>query len=366
MNKKTNAQFLQQMSEINPYIEPLEVYDGEKVKILCKCLVCLHTWKAAPSNLLRKKGCPVCANQKRGKDRLSHEEFVARMQKINNNIEFKSEYVLSSKKVLCKCKLCGTEWAAAANSLLSGTGCPSCARERAKRPSTSQEEFESRVLKNLPFIEILSEYKGIKSYIKCHCDMCNKTFEAQAATLLRGRSGHRCPKNCMSQNKKPEQFEEELRLINDDIILLESYVSTDTKIHCQCKKCDNQWYTNPSDLLNGHGCPCCNVSRGEKAIYMYAKNHNLQYTPQYAPKGCKYKVQLRFDVFFPQYNIIVEYDGRQHFESIERWGGDDAFAYTKARDEVKNQYCLDHGITMVRIPYWEYKNINKILDTYFA
>jgi len=296
--------------------------------------------------------------------RITNDEFLSRMEKINSSIEIKGEYVTSRLKIDCRCKVCGTEWKASGNALLSGTGCPHCAA--VKKCLKTQEEFEKELFDISPFIKVLSEYNGGKNHIKCCCTSCNKTFETKPQDLLNGHLGHRCPVHHESRNKDPEQFQNELESVNSDIILLEKYVSTDKKIFCKCKKCEHKWNGNPSDLLNGHGCPCCNASRGEKMIHAYAKKHNIEYVPQYSPSECKYKYKLRFDVYFPQQQIIVEYDGRQHFEPIERWGGEESFRYVQIRDEIKNQYCLENNIKMVRIPYWEYNNIDNILDTHFT
>ena len=61
--------------------------------------------------------------------------------------------------------------------------------------------------------------------------------------------------------------------------------------------------------------------------------------------------------------MAIEYDGKQHFEPIKHYGGDIAFAELKKRDEIKNEYCKANNITLLRIPYWEYDNISKILET---
>ena len=78
---------------------------------------------------------------------------------------------------------------------------------------------------------------------------------------------------------------------------------------------------------------------------------------------------LRFD--FAIFNDIdktdlkclIEYDGKQHFEQIDYFGGENGFLYTQHNDKIKNYYCNDNNIELIRIPYWEYKNIPNILET---
>ena len=70
---------------------------------------------------------------------------------------------------------------------------------------------------------------------------------------------------------------------------------------------------------------------------------------------------LPFDFYLPQYNLIIEYDGEQHFKPISVFGGEDAFWTTVTHDAIKNQYCEDNDIDLLRIPYWEFDNIEKLI-----
>lgn len=74
---------------------------------------------------------------------------------------------------------------------------------------------------------------------------------------------------------------------------------------------------------------------------------------------------MLFDFYLPKYNCCIEYDGRQHFEIIERFGGLDGFINTKFRDTYKNWYCEKNNIKMIRISYKDYENIEEILNKEF-
>ena len=63
----------------------------------------------------------------------------------------------------------------------------------------------------------------------------------------------------------------------------------------------------------------------------------------------------------PQYNLIIEYDGEQHFKPISAFGGEDGFWTTITHDAIKNQYCEDNNINILRIPYWEFDDIEKLI-----
>ncbi len=64
----------------------------------------------------------------------------------------------------------------------------------------------------------------------------------------------------------------------------------------------------------------------------------------------------------PEQNIIIEFDGEQHFKPVDFFGGEDSFKDLQKRDYEKNQYCLKNKITLFRIPYTQINNIEKILS----
>lgn len=300
MKKKTHEWFISEVSIKRPDIIVLGYYQGIDTKITCKCKTCGYQWNVTPYNILHNKGCPECAKLKRGKKRLTNTEFVLRMQDINSDIILLSEYTISRNKVSCKCKHCGNEWSATANSLLMGGGCPECAK--------------------------LLRREHIK--------------------------------------KSHKRFIQELNEVNKGILILEEYQGANLDIKCKCLECNYEWQTKANDLLRGHGCPECNKSRGEIYISQYLQSHNIDFIPQYRFEDCKNIKPLPFDFYLPKHNICIEYDGRQHFEPIDIFGGEDEFIATQCRDNIKNQYCRQKHITLIRIPYFDYSKIPQILDTY--
>ena len=76
---------------------------------------------------------------------------------------------------------------------------------------------------------------------------------------------------------------------------------------------------------------------------------------------------LKFDLYLPEYNLCIEYDGEQHFEPVRFAGcsienATQAFENTKINDQIKNEYCKNNNISLLRIPYWDFKNIEEILE----
>ncbi len=126
--KKTNSEFLKELSIIHPNCEPLEEYKGGKKPILIRCKSCGNEWRARPNGLLRGHGCPICSKKKMGeKATKTNDDFIAELSLINPNILPLDSYTKSSVKIRCQCKICGYEWSASPNNLLyRKTRCPCC------------------------------------------------------------------------------------------------------------------------------------------------------------------------------------------------------------------------------------------------
>lgn len=73
----------------------------------------------------------------------------------------------------------------------------------------------------------------------------------------------------------------------------------------------------------------------------------------------------RFDFFLPQYNLLIEVDGAQHykFSKIFHKKRQD-FLKAQERDRRKNSYALSHNISLYRIPYFEIENIHTFQDIF--
>ena len=353
---KTHEDFINELKEINNDIEVLEKYVNAITKIKVRCKVDGYEWEVRPDSLLKGSGCPKCA----GNIQLTHEEFINRIKNINNDIEILGEYVNSQTKIKCKCKIDGHKWEIRPNDLLNNHGCPKCAGNIKK----TTEEFINELKEINSDIEIIGEYINDRTKIKCKCKIDGYEWEVTPHNLLKGTG---CPKcgiksRVEKQIKTHEEFINELKEINSDIEVLEEYKGALTKIKCKCKIDGNEWEMTPNSLLNGQGCPKCSASKGEKRVAKYLDNKSIDYERQYKFDNCRSKKELPFDFYILNLNIAIEYDGRQHFKIIDYFGGLDGFIDTKVRDTIKTIYCKENNIKLIRIAYWDFDNIEKILE----
>ncbi len=153
--------------------------------------------------------------------------------------------------------------------------------------------------------------------------------------------------------------------VNDNILLNpEDYKDTFThNLKIKCGRCGNIYTTALKNYICADVTTCrkCSYaqSKGEKCIADYLKEHNIQYEQEKRFIDCKDKKPLPFDFYLPQYNKCIEYDGSQHYQPHF---GKKNFEQCKKHDQIKDQYCINKGIELIRIPYWNKENIETILN----
>ncbi|HFD2033423.1 TPA: hypothetical protein ACF2DD_002000 [Clostridium perfringens] len=121
----------------------------------------------------------------------------------------------------------------------------------------------------------------------------------------------------------------------------------------------------PSNLKSGVGCPICDESKGEKAIRLYLEKNKIGFIQEYRFEDCRCKKELPFDFYIPEYNLCIEFDGEQHHKAFKYFGGEEKLKLTQTRDKIKDDYCKDNGINLLRIPYYKLDEIEEILDEEF-
>lgn len=125
---------------------------------------------------------------------------------------------------------------------------------------------------------------------------------------------------------------------------------------CQCD-CGKITIVKGNNLYSGNTISCGHhqLSKGELLIEQILKEFDISFINQYTFVGCKDILPLPFDFYLPDYNCCIEYDGKQHFEKCGSWD----FEICKKHDNIKNQYCKQNNIKIIRIPYWDKDKINK-------
>ena len=114
--------------------------------------------------------------------------------------------------------------------------------------------------------------------------------------------------------------------------------------------------------IQGKGCPKCRESKGSKIIKSILDENNIEYQQEYKFNDCRNKQELPFDFFIESINTCIEFDGIQHYKPVTIFGGDKKYEITKFNDNIKDKYCNDNNINLVRISYKEIGKIKNIIE----
>lgn len=303
-------------------------------------------------------------------ERLDTTKFIERARAVHGDkYDYsKVEYQTAHKKVMLQCKACGYEWEVFPHNHLGGNGCKQCQyKSLPQNQSRTHEEFVklARDVHGNKY-EYLTPYATNKKKLKIKCNKCKFVFEQRASSHLEGCGCRRCQYNNLPQNqpREVEVFEERCRKVHDDRYeYCGDYRGGRYKIKIWCKTHKEHFHQNAdAHLLKKQGCPKCCLSKGEIKIEKWLKSHKVKYDYERRFPGCKLKFELPFDFYLPDYNLCVEYDGAQHYYPITKFGGKKTLLATQKRDKIKTDFCAAEGIDLLRIPFFEYKNIEKMLE----
>jgi len=267
------------------------------------------------------------------------------------------DYKNSKTKVKIVCSLHGIFYQRASNHLL-GRGCQKCGGSK----KSNNKDFKDKANKvhNNKYNYSLVNYTNAFNKVKIICSE-HGVFIQKPNTHLNGCV---CPKCKISKPKNTtDYFIEKSKKIHGDKYdySLSDYYLAKTKIKIICPE-HGIFYQEPRHHIRGVGCPKCRKSKGEMKISKILNKINITFEEQKSFKNCKNIKLLKFDFYLPELNSCVEFDGEQHFMIKEIWGGEDEFKNIQIRDQIKNEFCKNNNIKLLRIKYNE--NIHKKLTNF--
>ena len=207
--------------------------------------------------------------------------------------------------------------------------------------------------------------KNGRKYWICQCE-CGNTIVTQGTFLRLGKTTS-C--GCNQKNHARQLgYAKALDLKNQKFNLLTPLEPTLERKHkghsivwkCKCD-CGNICYVSATDIKNGNIKSCgCLKSIGENKIEKILQENNIKYQKQKTFDNCLFSNgnKAKFDFYLPEKNILIEYDGEQHFRCTNNgWDSDKYFKQLQNRDKFKNQWCKENNIILIRIPYTHYNNL---------
>jgi len=351
MRKLTIEEFIEKSCKIhkNKYIYDKVIYVNNSTKVIIECKE--HgLFEQLPNAHMRGQGCSKC----KGGVKYNLEDFMKKSNSVHNykyNYE-KSFYVDSYTMVGIGCKEHGY-FEQLPNNHMSGQGCPKCIGK-----SLSDDELlkKMNMIHNNKYDYSLVLFTGMLNKVKIICTE-HGIFEQILSNHINLKQGCIKCANVYLSNKEEfiiKSINKHGNLYNYDNVI---YKGAKKNVDILCKK-HGLFSQSPTKHLSGNGCPTCKLSKGEHSIMIYLDSNKIDYISQYRIKG----FNLIFDFYLPDYNLCIEYDGLQHFKPVNYFGGIDAFNLQIKNDSLKNKYCLENQIKLLRIKYTDFSNIELILN----
>lgn len=237
-------------------------------------------------------------------------------------------------------------------------------------PGDSMGPDKILFLKRLPKTNKREDYKG-----EFKCPRCGKTFVSRISSIATGntKSCGCFRKETMSKigkqnlGRKPPNAKFVVGSAIGPLKLKLLKIASPAKGGVRkgkftCPFCKQNFVTNIYSVEKGHTFSCgCIKSKGEQKIAFVLQENNILFEKQKTYKDCLSvnKTLLRFDFYLPFFNVLIEYDGEQHFNyRANGYFTQEKIKGIQDRDEIKNLYCINNNIKLIRIPYTDFDLID--------
>ena len=277
---------------------------------------------------------------------------------------------------LCRCS-CGTE-KIVNGQLLREHQSNSCGCQTAKYLSIahknkncidiSGQRFGKLIVLNRDYQTEQQHKNNHNTYWLCQCD-CGNKISVMKSSLTMGKTiscgcyrKEIASKN-LSQISSNNYIDETNNRYGKLMVLYKSNIKHPTREgviwHCKCD-CGNECDVFGVDLRKGTvtSCGCLGKSKGEYNIEQLLKNNNICYSKEYSVKINNIYYRFDFAIFLDnQLLYFIEFDGKQHYEPCNLFDNEIGLLKTQERDVLKNQWCKNNNIPLIRIPYWHLKDL---------
>jgi very-short-patch-repair endonuclease len=284
-------------SELNQ-LKPDKVFKSTATKFLFNCEKCNHEFSISLANVTNNRWCPYCCNNSKkiceqndctdcfNKSFASHEKSIYWSNK--NELIPRQVFKNCNNKFWFDCKNCSHKFKLQLDSLNKGNWCHYC---------TNQKLCENE-----------------------ECKECfNKSFASHEKSIYWNNKNLLKPRNVFISSGKPYLFD--------------------------CNVCNNSFITQLDYIQRGSWCPKCK-NKTELKLFNWLKEQSFNFEIQVKFDWCKNKRELPYDFLLKDHKLIIELDGRQHFQQVSNWKRPEE---TKIRDDFKNTSALKNGYRIIRI-----------------
>ncbi len=306
---------------------PNEFHNKSKIPIICK----IHGpfEQVAIYHSSEGNGCRICS----GNVKSNTNEFVKKARKVHNdkyNYD-KVNYTNNHTKVIINCPKHG-DFQQSPIQHLSGKNCLLCSRD-VNRYTADDFIRKAKSIHGDKYNYDKVNYKQSKIPVTITCFIHGDFNQKPDSHINTPYSG--CPK-CYADKlrltridflNKANKIHNSKYIYNDSV-----FENTRAKITVRCEK-HGTFTQRTNHHLRGRGCPRCVSSMGEKFTTIVLNKYKIQFIPEYKTEDINKR--YRYDFYLPEYNIYIEYHGRQHYEADEFFGGKKRLIKQQRADKIK-------------------------------
>lgn len=272
------------------------------------------------------------------------------LERAENSADGKAQW-------LCKCK-CGNTRMVVGKYLRNGQtkSCVDCSYKA--RGKNNSVDLTGQQFGYLTCLEPTDQRSGTSIIWKCQCKCGNICYKDSHS--LRDGKTKSC--GCYRVEMGQQKGYDLLGMRFGKLTVVEKTDQRErSKIVWKCAcDCGRTHFVNTEMLMNGKVQSCgCLKSLGNKVIEETLNDLKIPYEAEKRFPDCRDIRPLPFDFYLPTLKTCIEFDGMQHYKPVANWGGDAGFEDRQRKDDIKNTYCKNNNLTLIRIPYADKDKINK-------
>ena len=293
------------------------------------------------------------------RNRLTTEQFKAKIADTHPNLEVLSEYETTNKPITVRCKIHDYTYVTTPHRLIGGLNCSKCYEDRRgktliKPLSKLLDDIKNVHKDNYTFPDIETEYKNSRSKITAICKH-GHIFKISVNKLL---AGHGCAKCADIENGKKkrlpiETFIERSNKMHDNKYdyskVSAKYKHLASVVPIICPE-HGEFKQQVSVHMNGSGCPICNESHLERDVAKLLPSAERW-------KRFEWLGRQSLDFYIPNENVAIECQGSQHFTPSIGFGGEEEFRKIIERDRLKSDLCEENNVKLIYVTYSKYKKL---------
>lgn len=343
-------------------------YGGNESQIRLYCKMCDRYFSMSAHSFMNGRGCYKCGLLRRRLKRMkSPNQFYREVHDVlGDSYTFDSKYQGIGELIKIR-HSCGYSWWAHPASLLAGQQCKKCFPKRGILRDELIILLNKYQCKPVNTLRKEMYYSYDRVYIQ---HQCGYKFWQKVDRIKNPRSKYGICKKCNRKKLSKDRQLSETEFLgrfnklpfSNEYLIIGSYRGMFIPIQIYHKLCRHYDDVTPQSLLRGRECKWCRNHRksvGERLICSWLDYMNVNYEYPKKFDDLSDKGLLHYDFYLPDYNVLIEVQGIQHYGVVKYFGGEEQFKIQQKHDQMKRQYAKEHGYRLIEIP----TNKESIKDT---